>query len=544
MFRRRSLRCFVALVAIGSLASCDSSSGSGAEGGGEGGAAPEVLTIAIDQLPESVDQTVFENPQSFFIQEAVNGNLLAYEQVEPGAETLLSAGDVVPGLATLGDRTDNSLVLTLNEAESAAGNPLTARDVEWTFQRLVALEDPIGSFFMALGGIDAEKPVTVIDDQTVQINTVSREPLLEAMLSAYPFSPIDSVVAESHATSDDPWATDWLSKQTARFGQYDLAVATPGQEIRLEANPNYAGEREVGFEQAVYRTVPDPSTALQLLQSGQVHVASTIGYNDAAALEDTPGVSVVSTTAASRGPLKLHLNMQFPAFQDARVREAISLAVDREALAEGVYRGFAIPNASVVSARMPGVEYEETAQAGVDGRDVDEARRLLEEAGYADGLQFELASSPGVLYGADPDSLLSSLQSQLAEAGIEVTVQNVASGFTTQEAEGAFTASVSATGPAFSDPAYAMGFEFTADALNNYYNIDDPQVNELTAQALAAPFGEERDGLASQAVERANSELVAIGLVLSDKLYVLADGVCLPTLAGDANFRPGEFAPC
>ena len=202
------------------------------------------------------------------------------------------------------------------------------------------------------------------------------------MLTLWNLSPLDSTEALSPATEEDPWASEWLSANSATYGPYQVTSFEPGESIRLAANPGWPNGT-VGYDEVIMQQVPDASSRLQLLERGEVEYAAGLQPEQFASLQESDTVD--TTTRVGNTIVMLETNHAFEPFQDARVRHALAHAIDREAIVEGPMQGFA----GVLTNQLPsGLEQPTPPEPYT--YDPDLARDLLAEAGYEDGFEFPL----------------------------------------------------------------------------------------------------------------------------------------------------------
>ena len=225
-------------------------------------------------------------------------------------------------------------------------------------------------------------------------------------------APVDSVAMKENMADDDPWSTKWKAKNEAASGEFYVESWTPGVEMVLRANPDYwAGPAY--FDKVVLKIVPSSADRVLLLQQGAVDIARDLSPDELNQLRDAPGVKVLSVP--TRNQYHLGLNNTMEPFDNPLVRQALSYAVPYDTIVNDVFRGRAIASRSPVARKGNGF---------VDGLwpyeyDLDKAKTLLEEAGYADGFDFtlDIASGNPVL-----EELAVLMQSNLKQIGVNVTI--------------------------------------------------------------------------------------------------------------------------
>jgi peptide/nickel transport system substrate-binding protein len=454
----------------------------------DGGAPADggTLRIALPSIVDNLDPAVYQGTPSTVIEMGWSAPLFEFVDA-PGGELLTGIDFVEPFLVEDFSEEPDGLVLTLKEGvTSAYGNELTAEDVKYTFERAAEL-DFVAQFIMSVGRIDVENPIEVIDERTAKVNITQQTPWTQAALTLWNLSPLDSTEIAKHVTDDDPWAGEWLKSNSATYGAYTIEQHTPGERIVLSANPNWFGE-PVGYSQILMQQVPESSSRLQLLRSGEIDYAGLLQPDHFASLEGASGITPEVRPSLTLVPLQL--NTKVEAFADARVRRAISLAIDREALVEGPMQGQANP---AVYQTMSALPLEPTADPYE--RNLDQARELLEDAGYGDGFDFTLTinfTTPGPF----AEQLAVQLKQQLAEIDVTVDVQTVAaqSEFEEKRQAGDYEAWLDAVTPILPDSWYQWLLEHHSErAFQNHKGYGNAEVDEMLNELQDTPLGGDRE---------------------------------------------------
>ena len=455
---------------------------------------PEVFVIAAAAVPSNADPAVTEGKPSTELNPMFAGTLLQYVKPAPGATTWPSPADVEPYVAESVTQIEDGYRFVLrSDAVSPYGNAITSEDVRWSFDRIIA-NDGVGRFLLSWGGgIDVEAPIRVIDDRTFDLVVLDTDnPYSLAVLTYHHMGPLDSVEVLSHATDDDPWGAGWLSTNSASFGSYMLESITPGEELRMVPNPNWWGP-EPDIDLIVVRAIPEASGRLQLLQAGEVDFADKLTLAQFAGL----GGDLQAIAAKGNTTVPLVLNSGFEPFADVRVRQAISSAIDRDALVQGPMQGSAKAALHQVLSEVP----QPPPPGDPAIHDPDRARALLAEAGYGDGLAFTMTINP-VRPGPFSEDIAVLMKAQLAEVGIDMSIEVMASSadFQTQLQEGALQAWLSSQTPGISDPQFAwLLVHHSAKAFENAHGYNNPRIDELIDLMAFTPYGPEREAMVLEA---------------------------------------------
>ena len=540
----RSVRLAAVLTVMGAALAvgCGSSADSGATaqtggssgGGGDGGS--RTFVYAVPDVPDSLDAFPFGGDATRWMLVARKSMLIDYDvdRLEGrGCEQLPTNDDVVGQLVDSwrfsGDR--RTITLTLKDTGSQYGNKLSADDVKWSVERSFALAPFMPEAMGVNGRFDVRRMVTVVDDKTVDVHLTEPFAFALPLLGNNTMPIFDSREARKHATEDDPWASKWLSTHIADFGPWQLDNFTSGSEIVMRRNPNYTGERG-NVDTLVLREVPDASVRTQLLQSGDADYAARLSYDQYTALQTSDGVSVTPCVSLNRDLIVL--NQRDPLFRDVRVRQAVSLAIDRDALVESVYGDFAEP------ARYGFSQYLQMPKSDVEiATDLEQAKQLLREAGHPDGFELNMIYS-AVRPGPVVDQLAPVLQSMLGRVGIEVKLRNIAGSADFFEAYngGNYQSAIYSEGNILSDPTWIGTYFLASDGTNNTFGFKSAEYDRTLAQAAKATSASERDALYARLSTLAVTEVPLVYLTDVKSVWAFSDGV------SGLGVRPqGELVP-
>jgi peptide/nickel transport system substrate-binding protein len=345
--------------------------------------AQDVLTIGVRSEASSLDPHWTQLSADLQVQEHIFEHLVDLD----------SASQPVPGLAVSWEPIDeDTWEFRLREGVTwHDGEAFTADDVIFSFDRLAAGIDGAPAspaFQLAKGGKEWER----IDDYTIHIHTDGPYPTMAEDLAMLP------IVAE-HAASGVTASVDFNSGQAAiGTGPFMFEQYSPGSRVSVVRNPNWWGG-DPGWDRVVFVPVGEDSARLAALLNGDVDVIDYPPTVDLPQLEQNPNF-VVSSIPSDRliylMPSYRHMEpyvldnagqpMMPNPLRDWRVRRALSLAIDREAIRDRIMGGASEPTRNIVPPGFFG--YVDELQA--DPYDPDEARRLLEEAGYGEGFRLTL----------------------------------------------------------------------------------------------------------------------------------------------------------
>ncbi len=480
---------------------------------------PRSFILTVPGVPQGLDTTTLEGKPHYDLVPNWNATLVRWAELDPSGGRLQDVTEVEPMLAESWEmEPDGSFVFTLrDDVVSEYGNPLTSEDVKWSFERTVQVPDPTGRFLMGVMNVDQDNPVTVIDEHQFKLNLKAPSPLVPGLLSyAVGYTIFDSTEAQKNATSDDPWATGWMADKSANFGPYRVASFEPGTEIVLERNPGWPDD--VFYDEVLIRVVADASARLQLMINGETSQTLYLDFPQVQAAENTPSLKVIAGPDTNMD--NLLLNTSFEPFSLATVRRAISTALNRDEIVSSVYLGYANPALYQVNStfnvpyQMPAIEY-----------DVDEAQRLLTEAGYGDGFDFTLAVDPS--RGDHMVSLAEIITAQLAPLGINVTIDVYASPTEFETKGRAFQhhAMLRTDRPAVADVAYKLAIYNRCEAANQYIAWCDEELETQLDAAFATPPGPDRDEIVTWLLEYVYENTIAVPIAETLNVKIFQENI-------------------
>jgi peptide/nickel transport system substrate-binding protein len=333
-------------------------------------------------------------------------------------------------------------------------------------------------------------------------------------------------------------AVDRKPVPTVGTGPYRLESWTPGREFVLARNPHYRGPA-AAFAEARYVVEPDGHQRVARVVSGQADLADHVPFEVLDQLKARKGVLAVERPGLT--VMFLALRVDRPPFDDERVREAVELALDRETLVESALGGHGQVATQLVPAAVAG--FDPTVRGS--GRDVERSRRLLAEAGYADGLEVSLDGTNN-RYPRDRE-LLSAVAAQLAQAGIRVRENAldkqaffalVDGGRSSLHLLG-FACEAGDAGDALDQLAYSPGGRLGAI---NSAGLRDMELDRLidSANNAASPFA--RLGSLRRALGRLSTLRAYLPLVVPNDAVLVGGRVAWePPL--DLGLRPADMRP-
>ncbi|WP_369384530.1 ABC transporter substrate-binding protein [Halalkalibacter hemicellulosilyticus] len=195
-------------------------------------------------------------------------------------------------------------------------------------------------------------------------------------------------------------------------GYFQFDYWTPGEEIKLVRNEDYWGDK-ANLDSVTFKVVSEDLTRIAELETGDAHISDPLSPSDVSRVEATDGMYVNRQDSASLS--YIGFNLEKEPFDDVRVRQAVSMAIDKDQIIEGIYDGVGIPAIGPLAPNVFG--YDEN-QSGLE-YNLEEAQALLAEAGYEDGFSTTLWTNDN----RERIDAATNVQEQLKHIGIDVDVQ-------------------------------------------------------------------------------------------------------------------------
>ena len=412
---------------------------------------------------------------------------------------------------------DDGLTYTIKVREGVTfpdGTPITAETVRFMVER--NLNTPGGGAWLLTNIAQVSEPPTVIDDYTLELTSDQPSPLV--MQSFYMSSSVavDPRVVEANATEEDPWATEFLSRNAENAsGPYELVSRIPDQEVVFEAREDfYLGPP--AFDRVVWKILPSPAERVQLLQAGAIDVAVGLGTEEFAALQGADGVNVIS--APSKNMAYIGLNNSIAPFDDQAVRQAVSYGVDYDDILENVYQG----DAQRLRGPLPaGAAFSLGTEIGYD-RDLEQANALLSGSGY-DGSAVTLSIDSAK---AEHQLIAVRVQAALREIGMEVEIEQLpAAVFAERKVAKELQMFVDETLAWIDDPNYSMSLTLEGGVFGNYADYNNDRVNEIIADGWLEPDAAARQAMFEEAQQIIVDEAPWVFLAQPDFKIAMRDSV-------------------
>ena len=503
-----------AAMVVGSLTACGNTNGSGAgssaanesssasktESSSESSEAPapsaegKQLAVQIGPDPETIDPA---------LNSAVDGgNMLLHS-----FECLLTVGEdgnIAPGQAEKWEVSEDGLTYTFHLRDGlkwSDGSDLTANDFVYSWKRVADPEvaapyaetvlNMVEGFEAAQAGDKDALQVSAPDDKTFVVKLSAPCPYYESIAAFATLSPVQQATVEANG---DAWA---VSAETyISNGPFYISDWVPGSHIIMSKNPYYWNADAIKLGSIKFVLMEDSNAAYSAYRSGDVLFIKDVPTQEIPSLEGNPEFHVDPII----GTYYLSLNLKDPMFEDARVRRALSLAIDRDYVANTLMQGTYSPAYNFMGPGWidtDGKEFIDNANGGQPYYSDDfeanlaEAKQLMADAGYPDGAGF-----PTITYSTNDMGyhkvVAEYLQQAWAELGITVEVEVVEwQSFTAQRRAGDYCSSRNGWVGDYSDPSNMLEL-FTTTNGNNDGKFDNADFNKAIEDSRSTMDAAER----------------------------------------------------
>ena len=541
--KKRIIVAALAIAGAMALSGCGGSK-SGGDGTKSGdttqtAAGKKILTIQLGPDVESID------PALNSAVDGANYILFAFDNLLK----MDKDGKVVPGLAEKYEISDDQLTWTFYLRDGlkwSDGSALTANDFVYSWQRLV---DPsvaapyaqtvlgmVEGYDDAIGRPDADGNTTVdpdptklkveaTDDKTLVVHMAKPTPYFDKLAAFVSLSPVKKDVVEANP---DGWTLD--PKTYISSGPFKLTEWKSGSYLMLEKNENYWNKDAVKLDGIKCLLMQDQNAAFSAYESG-----------DALMIKDIPTQEITTLQKRSDyhldpqlGTYFIDLNNTLDEFKDARVRQALSLALDRKYISETITAGTYTPASGFVSAGTSDWDgslwsdniTDPSVYINVDdfAGNLAKAKELLAEAGHPNG-----EGLPTLTYSTNDSAyhkkIAEYLQQAWKELGLNVKVQTVEwKSFTPQRRSGNYQIARDGWVMDYNDPSNILELASTGNG-NNSSKYSNPEFDGLMNKAATEKDPQTRFGYLHQAEDLIMKDTAMVPLLYYNDFYLQSDKI-------------------
>ena len=509
----------VGLVACGSSGDGKKSSASSDE---------KILSVQTGPDPETVDPA---------LNSAVDGGEMILHAFE-GLLKLDENGDPEAGQAEKWEVSDDGLTYTFHLRDGlkwSDGSDLTAEDFVYSWQRVC---DPnvaapyaetvlgmVEGYDKAVAGDIEKLGVEAKDDKTFVVHLANPCPYFESLAA---FATLNPVQKETIETNGDAWATE--ADTYISNGPFYMAEWVPGSYVLMKKNPNYWDADSIKLDGIKFNLIEDANAAYSAYQTGEILMVKDVPTEEIPSLKDNDEFHVEPLI----GTYYISLNLEKAPFDNKLVREALSLAIDREYVANTLMQGTYSPAGNIVGPGWKdtdGSEFHDKSNGGseyIDSSDYDanlqKAKDLLKEAGYPDG-----KGIPKIDYLINDSGyhkvVGEYLQKAWGELGIDVTVDVVEwASFTPMRRNGDFMAARNGWVGDYTDSSNILEL-FTTDNGNNDGNYSNPAFDAAIEKSRTTTDAAERSAVLHEAEDIIMEDAGCIPVAYYNDFYLMSSKV-------------------
>jgi peptide/nickel transport system substrate-binding protein len=411
------------------------------------------------------------------------------------------------------------------------GSPFTADDVVFSFGRI---KQPQGTMQIYVTGISEIKKV---DDHTVDVNLSAPNPIL--LRNIIDFRIMSKAWAEANKTTNvqDYKAKEenFASRNVMGTGPYKITSWTPDQRVTMTVNKDWWGKTDGNVTEVIYTPIKSDATRVAALLSGDVDMLTDLPTQDVARLRadsrlkilDGPEVRTIYLAPDVGSPELKYSNIKGKnPFADKRVRQALSMAIDRAAIQRNIMRGLSLPAAIMVA---PGVNGHSDAIDQPVKVDVEGAKKLLADAGYPDGFEVRM-NCPNNRYVND-EEICQAVLAMWARIGVkaQLIAENMAT-FSQKFQNFDSSLYMLGWGVATYDAQYTLQSLVRtrttgADGNFNFSRISDPEIDRLVDAMKTEVDVAKRNEMIRQALVRTRDEVLLIPLHHQMRPWAMKAGV-------------------
>lgn len=289
--------------------------------------------------------------------------------------------------------------------------------MKWSFDRSVKVGG-FPTFQMSAGSLEKPEQFVVVDDHTFRVDYVRKDKMLLFNIAVVVPFIINSTLAKKNATEADPWAMAWLKNNEAGGGAYRIESWKPGSETIFARFDNWKSGPLPKIKRVIARDIPSAGTRRAMLERGDADFSTGFAPRDFDQLIKDGKVKM-SGVPIPNCLWYLALSTSKPPFDNVKLRQAIAYAVPYEQIQSSAFFGRAVP----MYGGATKVEKAVWPQAFPYTTNLDKAKALMAEAGFANGFETTLSLDVGTATVGEPTVRL--IQESLAKIGIKASIDKI-----------------------------------------------------------------------------------------------------------------------
>jgi peptide/nickel transport system substrate-binding protein len=439
------------------------------------------LRVATSTDPVGLDPMISSAYSTALITEHVYGSLMQYDK---------ELNEVQPDLAESVEISEDKLLYTFKLRAGVKwhdGQPFTAEDVKFSMERQKNPDTGSPNAYM----YSEVAEVTAVDPATVEV----RFNKVQGPFLAFMASPWASMVPKHVVEKNGDLQTVMVGTGPFKFVSYE-----PGKAVNLVKNPDYYVPGQPLVDELEIVFISDATSRLNAVLTKQVDLAQELAKKDYLQLSNMPGVEAIALESGSCNWAYIGMNCSKPPFDNPLVREAVANAKNRQAVADNVMFGLAIPLTGGIVPQWSWA-YSEGLELYSPTPNVEKAKALLAEAGFPDGFETTIKVSPAY---ADLTGEAAVDQEALKAVGINAQIVNLEWGTFINDVFGNndFEMQVCGWGGPFIDPDEFLYPEFHSDQGFNPHLFADEEVDKLLEEGRTTFEREGRKAVYAKVQER------------------------------------------
>lgn len=342
------------------------------------------------------------------------------------------------------------------------GGDFTAEDVKFTFERILDPKTncPRKTYFESIDKIE------ILDPYKVKFSMSQPYPPFLNVAATWYGSIVSKATVEKHGS---------LQSEVIGTGPFKLKKYEHGVKGVFERYADYWDKPKPYIDGFDFIVIKDDTSRIAALRKGIVDVGWVKEAQMASLMEKEKNLKILSASAVRQQ--RIWFKVDKPPFDNIKVRQAISACIDRQEIIDTVMFGKAELSTSVPTDCKPyGLSQEEMAKLPFYKQDYELAKKLLAEAGYPNGFEFTLITSPH-----SPDYIPAAevLQRQFLKAGIRMKIEQKDWGITLKAYRSGQFHSIMFAGVWYPDPeAYCVSM-FHSKSNANYFGYNDPKLDKM-----------------------------------------------------------------
>ena len=412
------------------------------------------------------------------------------------------------------------------------GSNFTADDVIFSLGRI---SQPNGTMQIYVSGV---KEIKKVDDHTIDMNLSAPNPTL--LRSLIDFRMMNRGWAEKNKTTDvqnyKAKEENFASRNVNGTGPYQITGWSPDQKVTMTINKNWWDKHQGNVTDVVYTPIKSDPTRVAALLSGELDLLTDLPTQDVTRLRSDSKLKLLEGNEVRTIFLALDLNsaeLKYSdvkgknPFKDKRVREALSVAIDRELIRRSTMRGLSLPAAILVA---PGVNGHNPELDQAVKADPERAKKLLADAGYPNGFEIQL-NCPNNRYVND-EEICQNVAAMWARIGVKTKLAAEAMATFIQKVQNNDTSAyLLGWGVATMDAQYSLQslvrtkVDGGADGNFNFGRASDPTLDRLVDAMKTELDTTKRNALIREALIRTRDEVLVIPLHHQMRPWAMKAGV-------------------